>query len=110
MDTLYNYWTRTCSVILVSLNSTFLGPLTILGTHAYFQLFVIDPRVRVKSGAEMWFLYLYMCMYMYVQGLIPDEEEQEELVSMTAPLLNAVPPEEDVVIIDEMQQRGMIKE
>jgi hypothetical protein len=57
------------------------GPLTILGTHAYFQLFVIDPR-----------------------GLLPDEEEQVELVSMTAPLLDSVPPEDDMVIIDEIQE------
>ena len=42
------------------------------------------------------------------QGLLPDEEEQAELVSMTAPLLDAVPPEDDIVIIDEIQQPGIV--
>ncbi|CAI8024931.1 hypothetical protein GBAR_LOCUS14443 [Geodia barretti] len=44
------------------------GALVIIGSHAYFQLFIIDPR-----------------------GLIPTPEEEEELRLMNEPLFNSIP-------------------
>lgn len=59
------------------------GPLKILGRHAFFQLFVIDPR-----------------------GVVPEPEEQEELLAMNTELLNRVPVENDPVLIDPEPGRG----
>ena len=42
----------------------------------------------------------------FVQGLVPTEEEQVELVSMNSPLLDAVPPTDDVFFTDDQQQPG----
>lgn len=56
------------------------GPLVILGRRAFLQKFVIDPR-----------------------GLIPDEEEEELLRDMNAPLLDAIPADLDFNVTDPNQ-------
>ncbi|CAI8036334.1 hypothetical protein GBAR_LOCUS20360 [Geodia barretti] len=60
-----------------------IGPMNILGRHAYYQLFVIDPR-----------------------GLLPNEEEQQELVAMTTTLLDSVPESDDRNPFDPDQEPG----
>ena len=42
----------------------------------------------------------------FVQGLVPTEEEQVELVSMNSPLLDAVPPTDDAFFTDDQQRPG----
>lgn len=43
----------------------------------------------------------------YMQGLVPDAEEQLELIAMTTQLLNSVPAEDDLFFIDKYQRPGM---
>ena len=41
-----------------------------------------------------------------MQGLLPNAEEQLELIAMNAQLLNSVPAEEDFFFIDKYQEPG----
>ena len=43
----------------------------------------------------------------FVQGLVPTEEEQVELVSMNSPLLDAVPTTDDAFFTDDQQRPGI---
>ena len=42
----------------------------------------------------------------FVQGLVPTEEEQVELVFMYSPLLDSVPPTDDPFFTDDQQRPG----
>ena len=43
-----------------------------------------------------------------MQGVVPEPEEQEELLAMNTELLNRVPVENDPVLIDPEPGRGMV--
>ena len=46
--------------------------------------------------------------YSLIQGIVPEPEEQEELLAMNTQLLNRVPLENDPFVIDPDQVPGMI--
>jgi hypothetical protein len=56
------------------------GPLVIAGRNAFFQLFIIDPR-----------------------GLIPNPEEEQDLIALNRPLLDSVPLSEDHDVFEPNQ-------
>ena len=47
-------------------------------------------------------------MFTNTQGLIPDPEEEEQLMTLTRPLLDAVPLNEDLNVTDPDQTIGIL--
>ena len=47
-------------------------------------------------------------MFTYTQGLIPDPEEEEQLMILTRSLLDAVPLNEDLNVTDPNQTIGIL--
>ena len=59
----------------------------------------IDVNGYVRS------IYIVM-VSIILQEILPNEEEQVELVTMTTPLLGRVPEEDDIISIDPDQTPG----
>ena len=51
--------------------------------------------------------FLHVLYSICMQGLIPNRGEQDELITMNTPLLDSVPPGDDVFFTDGQQQLGM---
>lgn len=49
------------------------------------------------------------CVHSLLQGIVPEPEEQEELIAMNTELLNRVPRENDPFVIDPDQELGMVQ-
>ena len=77
------------------------GPLTIIDRYAFFQLFLIDPRVRKQYSS-----YHILC-HSPTQGLIPSPEEEVELLQLNEPLLDAIPDSADFILNDTNPPFGM---
>lgn len=95
------------SIPLLSTASCFHAIITIvlplLGWHIYCILFL---------QFLIWHCYLNIIIFIvtlvyYVQGLVPDAEEQLELIAMNAQLLKSVPAKDDLFYIDQNQRPGM---
>ena len=54
---------------------------------------------------NLQFSVIFLCIY-YIQGLIPNEEEEQDLIAMNRPVLNAVSPENDFDVTDPNQTIG----
>ena len=63
---------------------------------------LLHTRVLICNTFFLHVLYS-ICM----QGLIPNRGEQDELITMNTPLLDSVPPGDDVFFTDGQQQLGI---
>ena len=75
------------------------GPLRIVGDVAYFQQFVIDPRVRKSCFGHYnehcchfstSIISFQQHTYSHIQGLVPDEREENDILALNTPLRNSV--------------------
>ena len=51
--------------------------------------------------------YSLASLSLFIQGLVPDAEEELELIAMNTQLLKSVPAKDDLFYIDEYQRPGM---